>query len=527
MSLTQSPLHNMQLTQPTLEVVEQADPPKETMTVEIKNYTARTAPGDVDTIEICPAYPDFMIFGTYNLVKPGEPRDYPSQVRKGLIEVIPVTHKLDSAYVGELPPKLATCNFWGAVTEVHFHPDDPTLLGVSLSNTKIHFFHLVKRGEVLGRRVITELLPLGYITAGERDEYDCIPLVTQFLWLPSIREAGRRDVDETVTVSMALTLSSKIAKIIKIRIPAIKSTDDPRLLQEAEELPILSEDINSHEEAAWNVASLPTFDFDGNFHHILFSGGDDSRLIASMVEQDTCSNLERLLMAPPTHLWSNRKMHGSGVTSILPLPRPQPIQTKDRPILPTPLLTGGYDENFNLHAIAPQTHRATPLASLEMRGGVWRMKLMDTYLVRIPTNDTIIPNILIPNNFQTHYLILVSNSHAGCKIIRLIHDSSPSASPPAPSRALFPTHAVSTDKEWTIKIEAFFRAGHSTLVYSSDFRKEWKLVNNPVGLVGQQTGGRLEGDIGMYTVVSTSFYDKQICVWNWRDVVRIGGKSNK
>lgn len=257
------------------------------MAVEITEYHARTASADVDTIEICQAFPDFMIYGTYSLA--GRDREYEAQIRKGTIEVIPVSPMFQPAYPGMLLPKLAKKTFPAAVLDVQFHPKDKTLLGVALSNGKLHFFRFLRRGDVLGRRIITELLPLGHAVIGTADEHGLIPLITQFIWLPSIREVNRRDVSNILTVSVAATLSSHEAKVVKVRVPGIRSANDQRLARAPAELPVLSEDIHSHDLEAWTVACLPILEFDGNLQHVLLSGGDDSKLIASMVEQDNCS----------------------------------------------------------------------------------------------------------------------------------------------------------------------------------------------------------------------------------------------
>lgn len=478
--------------------------------LEITDYHARTAPEDVDTIEISSAYPDFMIFGTYSLV--GKEREYDAQVRKGTIEVIPVSTIFQPAYPGMLLPKLAKRDFPAAVLDIHYHPKDKTLLGVALSNAQIYFFRFVSRGDVLGRRVVTELLPLGYVSVGEIDQDGLMPLVTQFVWLPSIREVGRRDVSNTLTVSLAATLSSHEVKIIKTRIPGMKSTNDHRLARASFALPVLSEVIHTHDLEAWTVASLPVFDFDGTYQHIIFSGGDDSRLIASMVEQDTCSLLDTFLSSPPSHVWSDRRTHSAGVTSILPLPLPHRANdASSSPPLPTPLLTGSYDENLYLHTLAPHTHKPTLLTSLNLRGGVWRLKLMDTYTVRLPLpeHNNPVSRLMSLRQYQTHYIVLVSCMHAGIKIVRVSHD---------------PSHA-DTEQQWKLAVEAVFTKGHETLVYCCDFWKEWIEEDSAGGLALAKKMVKTSRELGKYTVVSTSFYDRQICVWCWKDEVRRMGRA--
>ena len=91
--------------------------------------------------------------------------------------------------------------------------------------------------------------------------------------------------------------------------------------------------------------------------------------------------------------------------------------------------------------------------------------------------------------------------------------------------------------EWTLTVEAAFTKGHETLVYACDFRKEWSEENQrtssaKVSLAanGSEKGAgngimKVSGDVGKYTVISTSFYDRQICVWNWTDEERRKAKT--
>jgi hypothetical protein len=51
-------------------------------------------------------------------------------------------------------------------------------------------------------------------------------------------------------------------------------------------------------------------------------------------------------------------------------------------------------------------------------------------------------------------------------------------------------------------IAAKFTKGHESMNYASDFRAEWDRD-------GKRTGE--------YTIVSTSFYDRAVCVWTFVD----------
>jgi diphthine methyl ester acylhydrolase len=529
------------------------------MALEITDFQSRTAPEDLDTIEICRAYPDLMVFGTYSLV--GKEREYDAQIRRGSIEVITVSPVFQQAYPGMLLPKLARHDFSAAVLDIHFHPEDKTLLGVALSNGQIHFFRFLRRGDVLGRRIITELLPLGQATIAEADETGLIPLVTQFTWLPCIQTIGRRDVSNTLSASLAATLSSHTVKIAKIRIPGIKSTNDPRLSRSAVDLPTITEEIHSHDLEAWTVASLPILNFDGSFQHILLSGGDDSRLIASVVEQENCKtgSINKLLISPPTLMFSDRRTHSAGVTSILPLPEPRCEGAK-----PMGLLTGSYDESMYLHVLNPHTRRPSLVTSVALRGGVWRLELMDHYSIRLPGEQNGPPERVKQQRYQTHYIVLVSCMHAGARIVRVIY--TPNLPKQDSTQNTTGKEGEKGDEEWKIDVEALFTKGHETLVYCCDFRKEWieeplpsaptfpglptlpdpkpngdtstsqpshketkSLKSNTtsstttvISLNKTTARMRVSGDVGRYTIVSTSFYDRQICVWGWRDGVRRG-----
>ena len=493
------------------------------MATEITEYTARTAVEDVDCIEICPQYPDYMIYGTYSLVSAKE-REYVGQIRTGTIHVLPVEFDFKPGFPGMLLPKLAKKTFPAAVLDIHFHPQDPTLLGVALSNSEVHFLRFIKRGDILSRRVITELLPLGHLKIGEKDEYGLIPLVTQFCWFPTVQRVGRRDINDELTVLFAATLSSRQVKLIKIKLPGIKSTHDHRLSRAPARLSSRQEEVHNHDLEAWTVIYLPTSTATTDrFPCILLSGADDSKLFASSVSVNTSSHLEDLFPEDitPTLAFQDTKSHNAGVTAILPLP-PPPSTSSDQTTIP--LLTGSYDECLRLFLLSPSTHRRTLITSLSLRGGVWRLKLMDSYMTTTSTT-------------QQHYLILISCMHAGAKIIRLTHDT---------------TKSDDEQKGWEMKTEAEFIKGHETLVYACDFMKGWadadvSRMKKGVGeegrsknVVGKETrngvdeklmkhgdgtpisndvGGQEESRVGLYTVVSTSFYDRQICVWTWRDVM--------
>ena len=71
-------------------------------------YTSRALTGPIAAVEICPAHPDYMIVGTYALLKPDQPGVSASQVRTGSISVVPLAAVFKPAYPGAAPPSGAT-----------------------------------------------------------------------------------------------------------------------------------------------------------------------------------------------------------------------------------------------------------------------------------------------------------------------------------------------------------------------------------------------------------------------------------
>lgn len=104
-------------------------------------------------------------------------------------------------------------------------------------------------------------------------------------------------------------------------------------------------DIHKHELEAWTLA------FDPESNSVL-SGGDDIVLQKSRIHNSQ----------DPTRTWQDRKLHEAGVTAILP-------------ISDTLVVTGSYDDNIRL-LLTPVTGRRQTLASLNLGGGVWRLKIL-------------------------------------------------------------------------------------------------------------------------------------------------------
>ena len=470
------------------------------------HYTSRDLSDPIAAVEICPAYPDYMIVGTYALLKRGEPEASVGQIRNGSISVVPLATGFKPAYPGQVAPFLDEKCLNAAVLDIHFHPSDDTLFGVATSDAKVAFFRLRKRADILARRVEMHLLHLGSIEVSRPDKHGEIPLITSFCWMPGFltkARTGRPDVDDFYTVSLTASISNGDVKWIRAMIPAASSSKEDRLSTDTNLL--ASATLERHTEEAWTVAATTisaTNDNTGDVQKILIlSGGDDSALNAtsatliSRVDQvasagtpnkalsaqenvyspDSAIYTPSLLTFTPQHLWTDRKTHTAGVVAILPLPPPPGASETPTTI---PILTGSYDEHIRLFLLGTTspTLKRSLLLEKKLGGGVWRLKLMHSSTSRTKDDTT---------------LILASCMHGGVRILRLTYTPTTTSASPA-----------SDASSWHLTVLAKFTKGHESMNYGSDFRAE-----------RDEDGKRTDE----YTVVSTSFYDKAVCVWKFVD----------
>ncbi|THW74893.1 WD40 repeat-like protein [Aureobasidium pullulans] len=129
-------------------------------------------------------------------------------------------------------------------------------------------------------------------------------------------------------------------------------------------------------------------------------------------------------------------------------------------ILPLPseqdiLITGSYDDNIRV-LYGPLQGRKQVLAEESLEGGVWRLKML-----RAEIDDG-------------KYTVLASCMHAGARIVEVKKDEG---------------------GEWTIELLAKFEE-HKSMNYGSDVQP------------GSENGGE-------QTIISTSFYDKLLCLWKF------------
>lgn len=187
----------------------------------------------------------------------------------------------------------------------------------------------------------------------------------------------------------------------------------------------------------------------------LYSGGDDSAL---------CRHLEVIpleLNQHPGQLVSksinrDEKAHRAGVTTILPIVTGGGSEEI--------VLTGSYDEFIRVLTLKTPSSRAQVLCEKDLGGGVWRLKCLGY--------DRPAPN------GKLKIEVLASCMHAGTRVVQICR---------------------SEEYLWAITVVARFEE-HDSMNYASDARREV-----------------LEKDLSSTTCVSTSFYDKKLCIWNLKD----------
>jgi len=210
----------------------------------------------------------------------------------------------------------------------------------------------------------------------------------------------------------------------------------------------------THDLEAWTLAFLP----DGSG---VLSGGDDGALRFTELPRDPVDALSGSIMEPdyPSSRrtpWADKKIHGAGVTAIFP------IHCDEAGLL---IVTGSYDDHIRL-IYAPLVGRRQVLSELNLGGGVWRLKVLD----RKPASQE------LPGRFELEpkeLLLLVSCMHAGARIVKL----------------------SCSDPTWNFEVLAKFEE-HKSMNYGSDSQPQ---VN----------------DRGQRTYISTSFYDRLLCLWRY------------
>ncbi|KAI4168012.1 MAG: hypothetical protein LQ343_006719 [Gyalolechia ehrenbergii] len=214
---------------------------------------------------------------------------------------------------------------------------------------------------------------------------------------------------------------------------------------------------HSHSLEAWVTAWSMAIDYPA-----VYSGGDDSALCLHRLRN--AWEVENVFDAAPQatlhgDFVSDSKIHRAGVTSIVPL---WINENNDEY-----LLTGSYDEYVRVVQIKSDVRKPQVLVEKRLDGGVWQLRQLE-----------VSESSIIETDGKLSFMLLASCMHAGCKVFRICRMA---------------------NGDWSIEILGKFEE-HESMNYASDARLE-------------ASGQSLED----MTFVSTSFYDKKMCVWKLED----------
>ncbi|TGJ84000.1 hypothetical protein E0Z10_g4783 [Xylaria hypoxylon] len=403
-------------------------------------------------IEFCPAHPDHFIIGTYNLEK-----DEPTTVDKDDVS--------DNEDGHETVKKSQSRNGSLVVFRLAENTSDIShvqTLSYPSALLDLHFHPRQDKHEVLA--TVSSTGTLSFFRLSPR-QWPSTPLVE----LATHKPLG--DDESILYLScawhpnlphlLAITTSDYQVHILRV--------DDSWGVHQTSSSPIIM-----HTLEAWTVAFAPflansqdaTNDMEvgGSHGFAIYSGGDDSKLLSTTFfcnEDQTESDAGIVTVPYPT---VTAKGHTAGVTAILPLP----LVLSDGSGV---VITGSYDDCLRIYSIHPQVGGAMLrpprlLAEENLGGGVWRLKLVK---MEKPSNEG--------TGSQTNWsaLILASCMHAGSRVVEIGGDYSDFCQ---------------------INVLGRFEE-HQSMNYGSDFQP------------GSEYGSR------RLRCVSTSFYDRLLCLWDF------------
>ncbi|TQS35041.1 hypothetical protein Golomagni_04550 [Golovinomyces magnicellulatus] len=232
-----------------------------------------------------------------------------------------------------------------------------------------------------------------------------------------------------------------------------------------------------HEDNAWTCAVTRCTLFSGSDDSILSRLDFDRELIDTGDENNVEASKKDIVIGPPAQ--NNYKGHNAGVIAILILP----IHSSEN--LGNFILTGSYDDYVRVFFVIPnnfgtRSNDISKRAELKIGNGVWRLKIMGAR-----------PLKLRDKNDEWEYLVLASCMRGGALILKV---------------------AGSYAGDWNIEIQAEMRA-HQSMCYASDVQPQRSFSKG-----SESCEDELSDQISspkVWTVVSSSFYDKLLVVWEY------------
>ncbi|KZF21821.1 WD40 repeat-like protein [Xylona heveae TC161] len=430
---------------------------------EIQSIHSRILDLPPSCIEFSPIARDYFIVGTYYLEKNEDGNDATKEDEENTSNS-PEEKKAQSRrgslilfrYVNDELTLLQTLPTPSALLDLHFSPHDPSIFATATSTGTLSLYQLSLPSDT------SPAAPASIQHLSTYQILDPSTLVLAFAFHPVYSNL------------LGVSLSNGDISIYQIPSASTSSTGIRKVWTSS----------SAHSLEAWTLSFSP----DGS---TFFSGGDDSKLQAyaisdvtpqsdevfkseAQAENDEEVDEETELDEPVT-LWSDTKTHGAGVTAILPL-----SIDDDASAMSKILITGSYDDHIRVYEYpAPGLPgRRKVLAETYLEGGVWRLKLLKGY----ETSDDARDEGNAPDGTKSviRVRVLASCMHAGARVVEITRDA---------------------EGQWDIAVLAKFEE-HKSMNYGSDVQPFTEGEDN----------GKAEAR-KEFTIMSTSFYDRLLCVW--------------
>jgi len=215
---------------------------------------------------------------------------------------------------------------------------------------------------------------------------------------------------------------------------------------------------------AWTCSFSLTGDY-------LYAGADDASLAIIPLN----ANREALTQeddgpAVDFSVQAIKKIHSAGVTSILPLDTNLTSLDNSAQFI----ITGSYDDHIRVLRIIPGLS-AKVVSDENLGGGVWRLKCIET---------------IISDGLEKgcKWIVLASCMYAGSRVVEVSYSIRENGT------------GNGDDLQWNIKVLSRFEE-HESMNYGSD-------------VVPLSTEQKDRGIERTRSILSTSFYDKRVCIWN-------------
>lgn len=443
----------------------------------INSFQSMTLDLPPSCVEICPRYPSYFLVGTYYLETSEAEGKHTEKDNDGddiEVEAKQPQSKSGSIIVFELKDGKAyvsrlQLSLWKHANGSHSHLKQTVPQPSAVFD--LHFAPQADRGDICAAVSSTGTVSFFRLTPDPSTPTEGTA-EGQYLQNLSVHRIPWLSEDDSLTY---FTWHPKVPGLMAVTTSAgevilARAESDYKKIERLET-------ILTHDAEAWCVAfsplSRPAHRSRQTFSTV-FSGGDDFKLLLSghitssdTQESNASSDSEfepRYYITKPPDNKGIR--HDAGVTAILPLP----LRTSDGCEL---VVTGSYSDHISVWSYLPP-HRSIAFSVIkkllkrrDLGGGVWRLKVIEE-LSHYPKSPWTVT-------------LLVSCMHAGARVVRL--KGNPAA---------------------VDDIEVLWRfEEHESMNYGSDYT--WVDRREFFG----------EGEGKKIVCVSTSFYDKKLCLWTF------------